>query len=274
MNRRQLLALAASTPIVATTAAKAAGQATTVNTPSQNGRTYVLAHGSWHGGWCWRPVGDRLRAAGHRVYAPSYTGMGDRSHLLSKNITIDTFVEDLVRVIESEELENVILVGHSFGGVPITGVADRIPERLAHLVYFDSILLESGKDSFSNYPKEEAEARIAAAGKATGGLAVPVPDPLPPIWGIKQDTPEYEWAKRQLTPHPLGSYTTALNLKNPIGNGVPKTYIHCTEPSHPVLESSRALVKSQTGWNWVEIKAPHEAHITHPDLLTEVLLKV
>lgn len=274
MNRRQLLTLAATAPVLASTAAQAASKETLVTTLPGNGRNYVLAHGSWHGGWCWRPVADRLRAAGHRVFAPSYTGMGDRSHLLSKSITIDTFIDDLIRVIESEELEDVVLVGHSFGGVPITGVADRIPERIGHLVYFDSVILESGKDSFSNYPKEEAEARIAAAGKATGGLAVPVPDPLPPVWGIARGTPGYEWARRQLTPHPLGSYTTPLNLNNPIGNGLPKTYIHCTEPSHPVLQSSRELVKSQAGWNWVGIAAPHEAHITHPELLTPVLLKV
>ena len=272
MNRRQLLTLAAAAPFVAATAAQATSGVSTLKTSPSAGRTYVLAHGSWHGGWCWRPVADRLRAAGHRVFAPSYTGMGDRAHLLSRSITIDTFIEDLVQVIETEELQDVILVGHSFGGVPITGVADRIPERIGHLVYFDSIVLESGQDSFSNYPKEEAEARIAAAGKATDGLAVPVPDPLPPVWGIAQGTPEYEWAQRRLTPHPLGSYTTPLKLNHPIGNGLPRTYIHCTEPSHPVLESSRELVKSQSGWNWVEIAAPHEAHMTHPELLTEVLL--
>lgn len=233
----------------------------------------MLAHGSWHGGWCWRPVADRLRAAGHRVFTPSYTGMGERAHLLSGSITIDTFIEDLVQVIQAEELRDVILVGHSFGGVPITGVADRIPERIGHLVYFDSVVLESGQDGFSNYPREEAEARIAAAGKATGGLAVPAPDPLPPVWGIVQGTPEYKWVKRRLTPHPLGSYTTPLKLGHPIGNGLPRTYIHCTGPSYPVLDSSRELVKSQAGWNWLEIAAPHEAHITHPRLLTEVLLQ-
>lgn len=245
-----------------------------VNASSSKGRNYVLAHGSWHGGWCWRPVADRLRAAGHHVFTPSYTGMGDRSHLLSGSITIDTFIEDLVKVIETEELDQVILVGHSFGGVPITGVADRIPDRIAHLVYFDAVVLGDGKNSFSNYPKEEAESRIAAAGKALGRLAVPVPNPLPPVWGIAQGTPEYDWAQRQMTPHPLGSYTSPLNLKHPIGNGLPKTYIHCTEPSHPILESSRSLVKSLPGWQWVEIAAPHEAHITHPDLLAELLLKV
>ena len=149
----------------------------------------MLAHGSWHGGWCWRPVAERLAAAGHRVYAPSYTGMGDRAHLLSRSITIDTFVEDLVQVIQTEELNDVILVGHSFGGIPITGVADRIPERLAHLVYFDAIVLQSGQNAFSVYPQADADARIAAASKATDGLAVPIPDPIPAAWVSRKAAP-------------------------------------------------------------------------------------
>jgi len=255
-------------------AALAALNTSTVDKSSDSGRDYVLAHGSWHGGWCWRLVADRLRAGGHRVFTPSYTGMGDRAHLLSSSITVDTFIEDLIQVIQTEELQDVVLVGHSFGGVPITGVADRIPERIGHLVYFDAVLLESGQDSFSNYPKKEADARIAAAARATGGLAVPVPDPLPPVWGMAEGTAEHEWAKRRLTPHPLGSYTTPLALKHSIGNGLPRTYIHCTQPSHPILERSRELVKSQSGWNWVEIAAPHEAHMTHPDLLADILLQV
>ena len=237
-------------------------------------RNYVLAHGSWHGGWCWGPVAERLRAAGHHVFTPSYTGMGDRAHLLSRDITIETFVQDLVGLIQAEDLWEVVLVGHSFGGVPITGVADRIPERIDHLVYFDSALLESGQSAFSNYPEDEARARIAAAEKATNGLSVPVPDPLPPVWGIAAGTPEYAWVASHLTPHPLGSYTTALNLRHPIGNGLPRSYIHCMSPSIPILESSRTLVRSRTGWNWIELAAPHEAHITHPDLLTDILLEV
>lgn len=235
-------------------------------------RNFVLAHGSWHGGWCWRRVADRLRAAGHQVFTPSYTGMGDRVHLLSESITIDTFIEDLVQVIEAEELDEVILVGHSFGGVPITGVADRIPERLAQLVYFDSVVLEDGQDSFSNYPEEEAQARIESASKATDGLAVPVPASLPGIWGIQKGTPDYDWVLRRLTPHPLGSYTTPLKLRHPVGNGLPRTYLHCAQPSHSLLERSREWVKSQQGWNWIDIEAPHEAHITHPELVTDTLL--
>jgi pimeloyl-ACP methyl ester carboxylesterase len=133
-------------------------------------KAFLLAHGSWHGGWCWKRVTDRLRGNGHLVYAPSYTGMGERTHLLNKEITIDTFVEDLVQVIQSEELTKVVLVGHSFGGVPITGVADRIPDRIAHLVYLDSVVVESGRSAFSYYPPAEVQARIKAAEKATTAL--------------------------------------------------------------------------------------------------------
>jgi pimeloyl-ACP methyl ester carboxylesterase len=146
-------------------------------------KTFVFAHGAWHGGWCWKKVACRLRRRGHEVHTPSYTGMGDRVHLLRRDITIDTFVDDLVQVIESEELSQVILVGHSFGGVPITGVADRIPERIAHLLYLDSVVIESGKSAFSYYPPDEVAARITAAEQATGGIAIPAPLDLPLSWG-------------------------------------------------------------------------------------------
>ena len=236
-------------------------------------KTFVLAHGSWHGGWCWRRVADRLRARGHVVYTPSYTGMGDRAHLLSKDITIATFAEDIVQVIESEELTNVVLVGHSFGGVPISGVADRIPEKIAQLVYLDSVLVESGRSAFSYYPAEEVESRIKAAEKATNGVAVPVPQQLPAVWGLgKEGDPDYDWVRRRLSPHPLQSYTTALTFKAPVGNNLPRTYIHCTQPSHPVLEDSRKLVRSWTGWKWVDLAAPHDAMITHPDAVVSLLL--
>src|SRR5260221_10451578 len=134
-------------------------------------KTFVLAHGSWHGGWCWKRVADRLRAKGHDVYTPSYTGMGDRVHLLNKEITIDTFVEDIEQVIQSEELTEVVLVGHSFGGVPISGVADRIPNRIARLVYLDAVVIESGRSAFSYYPPAGGGARIKPGEKGTNGLA-------------------------------------------------------------------------------------------------------
>ena len=237
---------------------------------------FVLAHGSWWGGWSWGRVAARLRRAGHLAYTPSYTGMGDRAHLLGPAITIETFVEDLIGVIESEELSEVVLVGHSFGGVPISGVADRIPETIAKLIYLDAVVLERGTHAFSVYPPEEAEPRIKSAELATDGLAVPVPaPPLPDVWGLGEPgDPDYEWVLRRMSPHPLRSYTAALTLRNSVGNDLPRLYVWCKHPSHPALEPSRQLVRSWPGWDWTELPVPHGSIITHPDEVTDLLLKL
>ncbi len=241
-------------------------------------RPFVLAHGSWHGGWCWRAVAQRLRAAGHAVFAPSFTGMGDRAHLLRDGITLDTFVDDLAGVIESEELTDVVLVGHSFGGLPISGVADRMPQRLARLVYLDAIVVEPGETAFAGYPPERVAQRLAAAA-AHGGLAAPVPQPIPPGWGLVPGTPLHDWAARRMTPHPIASYTTPLAVTQPVGNGLPCHYLHCGNPAHPVLDRSRALVhrwiaEGRPNWQWNELDAPHEAPLTHPDLCAQALLSL
>jgi pimeloyl-ACP methyl ester carboxylesterase len=248
--------------------AKAAGP------PEEARKTFVLAHGSWHGGWCWRRVADRLRAQGHAVFAPTFTGMGERAHLLSRDITIDTFVQDLVGVILTEELIDVVLVGHSFGGMPITGVADRIPERIAHLVYLDAVVPESGETAFSTIPRAEAEARIALAQKANGGLAVPTPDVLPAPFGLVEGTADYAWVKRRLTPHPLGAYVTPLTLRAPIGNGLPRAYVYCADPPHPFMEPSLRRAQAGAGWTLIDLAAPHDAMITHPEDVARVLLEL
>ena len=238
------------------------------------GKTFVFAHGSWHGGWCWRRVADRLRAQGHRVFTPSYTGMGDRAHLLSKDITIETLEQDVAEVLVTEELSDVILVGHSFGGVPVSGVADRMPEKIRHLVYLDAVVLESGQTAFSNYPPKDVEERIEASNKANGGLAVPNPKTLPPSWGFTEGTDDYAWVMRRITPTPLRANMTALDFHAPVSNGLPRIYIHCNKPENPVLEGSRALVKSWSGWNWIDFPGPHDSMITQPDEIVKLLLQV
>ena len=106
-------------------------------------KTFVLVHGAWHGGWCWRRVADLLELQGHKVFTPTLTGLGERSHLLTKDINLDTHINDLLGVLEAEDLRNVILVGHSYGGMVATGVADRVPERISRLVYLDCLLYTS-----------------------------------------------------------------------------------------------------------------------------------
>ena len=230
-------------------------------------KTYVLAHGAWHGGWCWERVRQRLHE--HRVYTPSYAGMAKRASLMSADITIDRWVQDLAALIEGEGLRDVILVGHSFGGVPITGVADRIPERIRQLVYLDGVVLPGGASAFDAYPPQEVQNRIAAA---VGGVAVSPPSPLPAAWGLAPGSADYDWVAGQLTPMPLNVYRTALALKAPVGNGLPRTYVHCTQPPSPVIAPSAALVKSWQGWDWIDFPGPHDCMITHPDAVAEMLL--
>ena len=140
-------------------------------------KTYVLVHGAWHGGWCWRDVKEALRGMGHRVSTPTQTGLGERKHLLSKAITLDTFTADIINHVEAEELDDVILVGHSFAGTSITGVADKIPSRIRHLVYLDSIVLENGRSPFSVLPAEIVAARHKLAAEEGQGVFIPPPPP-------------------------------------------------------------------------------------------------
>lgn len=134
-------------------------------------RTYVLVHGGSHGGWCWRDVATVLRAAGHVVFTPTQTGLGERRHLMGPGITLDTFVEDIANLIEAEELDDVCLVGHSFGGCSVVGVAERVPQCLRHIVFVDAIIPASGQSVMSGFPADVREARIAAAQQFSAGSA-------------------------------------------------------------------------------------------------------
>jgi pimeloyl-ACP methyl ester carboxylesterase len=235
-------------------------------------KTYVLLHGAWHGGWCWRFVADELRARGHRVFTPTQTGLGERKHLLSRDITLETFITDLVNVFETEELHEAILVGHSFGGLAISGVADRMPERLRHLVYLDSMILTGGQSPFGVLPDDIVAARRKIATEKGDGLAIPAP----PIgdFGIPEDHPNAAWAHRHLTPHPISTYESPLKLANPVGNGLPRTYVQCTAPAYAPLERARQWVKQQQGWHMQEIATGHDAMVTAPAELTQMLVDI
>ena len=236
-----------------------------------SGQTFLLVHGAWHGGWCWSRVADRLRAVGHRVFTPTQTGLGERRHLLSKDITLDTFTTDIASVIEAEELNDIVLVGHSFGGNAISGVADRMPERIRHLVYLDSLVVEGGKAPFDNLAAEVVAGRRKAAEESSGGLSLP--NPPPSVFGVL-DTAGAEWVRRRLTPHPLSTYTSKLNIRGPVGNHRPRTYVHCTNPSYAALQASRDWVKAQAGWRWAEIATGHDAMVTAPDELARLLIDI
>jgi pimeloyl-ACP methyl ester carboxylesterase len=247
--------------------AAACGSRKSTSTKKAAPKTYVLLHGAWHGGWCWKRVAEPLRAYGHHVYTPTQTGLGERSHLLSKEITLEVFVRDVVNVLEWEDLNNVVLVGHSLGGVSITGAADRVPHRLRHLVYLDSLILRNGESPFSVLPPDIVAARRNVAQESSGGVSMPVPDPK--AFGVTKPS-DVMWLKNRCTPHPLSTYEDSFRLKEPVGNRLPTTYI-AVKPDYVPTATSRAFAKEQKDWRYVELEAGHDAMVTSPKSLTGIL---
>jgi pimeloyl-ACP methyl ester carboxylesterase len=231
--------------------------------------TFVLVHGAWHGGWCWSRVAARLRERGHAVYTPTLTGLGERRHLISPQINLDTHVEDVVNLLQFEELERVVLVGHSYAGIVISGVADRVPQRLRQLVYLDALLLEPGKSLFSDFPPAVVEQRLKAIRETGGGVGAAAALP-PSAFGVK-DPADAAWVARHLTPQPVGTYLQPLLLKAPLGNGLPKTYIECTGDPIATLEPTKARVRADAGWQLRTLATGHDAMVTAPAALSELL---
>ena len=207
---------------------------------------FVLVHGAWHGGWCWRHVRARLIAAGHDVYTPTLTGQGERHHLTGPDITLDTHIEDVARVIEWEELDGVVLVGHSYGGYVVTGVADRLKDRLARVVYLDALIPTDGRAmSDASTPEQVAAARATLI----DGYRLPSP---PPAWfGVPEtDAANTAWLTRRLTDMPFACLTTPARLPNGGADGLPRTFIRCTAPPLlPGLEPAAARARSSGRWS-------------------------
>ncbi|MCW8086244.1 alpha/beta hydrolase [Sabulicella glaciei] len=237
--------------------------------PAASPKTYVLVHGAWGGGWIWKHTAEGLRAKGHRVFTPTQTGLGERKHLMARSITIDTFVEDIAAVLQAEELRDVILVGHSFGGFAVTGVADRMPDRIRHLVYLDALLPENGDTAFAVLPPGIEEARRRTVAEQGGGVALPVP----PLSAFPLPDEVRAWFGRQLAPHPFGTYDTPLRLKAPPGAGRPVTYVSYTNPPLASIEPSRqrARAKQAQGWRFTEMDVPHDAQAAVPERIIALL---
>ncbi|GLU55558.1 alpha/beta fold hydrolase [Dyadobacter frigoris] len=237
---------------------------------TQKNPVYVLVHGAWHGGWCWQKVSKNLRANGAEVYTPTLSGLGEHRNTLNKDINLDTHIEDIVNLIVMEDLRNVILVGHSYAGTVIAGVADRIPERLNKLIFLDAMIVRNGESALSVHPKEAREYSENSS-KSSNGLSIPS-FPVE-AFGItnKEDA---KWINERLTPQPFKTFTQTLVLKNPYGNHLPLIYIACTNPQMPVLKTFSDRVKNDKNWKHYSLNTGHDAMITVPDELSALLEKI
>lgn len=231
---------------------------------------FVLVHGAYHGGWCWRFVADLLRGEGHRVFTPSQTGLGDRAHLMGREITMDTFVSDVVQVLESEELTDVVLVGHSFGGRTVTGVADRVPSALRQLVYLDAGIPVGGASRLEQMPPDSRAERLRQAEEHDGGVSVPPPSAA--RFGLT-DPEHIAWVDRRLSPQPLSVEASRLELAHEIGNGVPTSYVRFHDANFGgLMLGSDEFARSRTDWDYLEVEGSHDAMVSAPGLVTELLL--
>jgi pimeloyl-ACP methyl ester carboxylesterase len=228
--------------------------------------TYMLVHGAWHGGWCWAKVARLLRDAGHEVYTPTLTGLGERAHLARPEVDLETHIQDVVAALESEELRQVTLVGHSYGGMVITGVAARTTGRIGHLVYLDAFVPEAGKSMLDYVGARAGAMREAAAAHGEGWKLPAFP---PERFGVtsQRDT---EWLNKHLVPQPLRTLEQPLPAAG--GDKLKRTYIYCSKPATGTFDQFAERLRDDRKWTFHDVKTGHDAMVTAPGEIAKILM--
>lgn len=229
----------------------------------------VLAHGAWSAAWAWKKMRPLFRAAGHDFFSPTYTGLGERAHLARPEVDLSTHIQDVLAVLEFENLTDVTLLGHSYGGMVATGVADKARERIARIVYIDAFAPNDGQSLFDLVgPKAEGNMRAGAA-KDGDGWRLPI-NPMPP-----DTAPEdVAWASPRRRPQPIRTFEQKLKLesKEP---PPPRHYIYATRNGPgDVFRQFSTRAKSEAGWKSYELDCSHNPHITCPDALMALLTRI
>jgi pimeloyl-ACP methyl ester carboxylesterase len=240
--------------------------------PEANGEqivtVFVVAHGAWSSAWAWKKMRPLLRGAGHELWTPSYTGLGERAHLASPAVGLDTHIADVLGVLDMEDLREVALIGHSYGGLVATGVADRARDRIAQVIYLDAFVPASGQCLLDLQPPE-VRARMQELARTAGeGWRLP-PNPMP------ADTPaeDVAWASPRRVPQPLATFEQPLRLS---GNAPPpRSYIYCRRSAPgDVFRQFLERAQRESGWRVFEMDASHNPHITAPAALLDLLQQI
>lgn len=234
--------------------------------------TYVLVHGGGHGGWCYQRVASILRSAGHDVLTPTLSGLGERSHRMGPDIDLETHISDVVNVLHYDDLHDVILVGHSYGGMVVTGVADRAADRVGRLVYLDAANPRNNQSLVDvSGPVIEA---VRPYGRVVDGVELVLfPDPeIVKLYGVT-DPDDIAWMTERLTPHPWACFEQKLRLTNEDALwAIPQYHIVCTS-TLPTRDPALMNTARAEGRLW-DVDTGHDLMITEPKFVAEALLEV
>jgi pimeloyl-ACP methyl ester carboxylesterase len=235
---------------------------------SASPKTFLVCHGAWSAGWAWKKMHPLMQAAGHRLVTPTYTGLGERVHLANPSIDLESHIQDVLNVIKYEDLRDIVLLGHSYGGMVATGVADRVRDRVSQLIYVDAFVPGDGQ-CLLDFLNESERQRMLALAKSGDGWRVP-PNPTPP----DTSQADVEWLSERRVDMPIKCFQMPLKLS---GGELtpPRSYIYATRASpadafRPFAERAR----SDPAWRYYEIDASHSPNVTAPDALMALLGKI
>jgi pimeloyl-ACP methyl ester carboxylesterase len=229
---------------------------------------FVLVHGAWHGAWCWRRVSDRLLAAGHRVWVPTLTGLSDRAHLMSPAVDLQTHIDDVSRQVQWENLDSIVLVGHSYGGMVVTGATEALGSRVRSLVYLDAFVPDAG-ESVVSISGAATEERLKQASASSNGLSLP-PYPAKSFGVGDSDAP---WVDAKMTPQPLKTFTGRIASVNARDRVPKKTYIRAAKFPSAAFDGYARRYAGQPGWVVNTWQEGHDLMIIKPDETAAALLQ-
>ena len=232
--------------------------------------TFVLVQGAWHGGWCWRRVAERLRTAGHTVFTPTLTGLGERVHLATPDVNLDTHITDVTALVEAEELSDIVLCGHSYGGMVVTGAADRRAGSIRSLVFLDAFIPEDGQSLFGIQGAEREQVTRDKTDAQGDGWLIPS---FSAEWFCVADPDDAAWVDRRCVPHPIECFAQPVSLTGAWQTISRLSYIFALGYANSLFGPFAEQAKADPRWHYHEVPCGHDVMIDMPDELTALLIE-
>lgn len=233
--------------------------------------TYLLVHGAWHGGWCWRRVTDILQKAGHTVFTPTLTGLGERAHLATPEVDLDCHINDVLGVIDMEEIDDAILCGHSYGGQVITPALDRRVDKFRAAVWLDAFVPVDGQSLMDGWPPERAQhvrEQVAASGD---GWKMP---PMTPEYFGVMDADDAAWITRRCVPQPLETFSQPVHLTGAWETVPKKMYLLAELHPNSSFDRFSVPLSEKPDWDVRSVASGHDVMIDTPELLADILIEL